>query len=244
MQTYEYNPDDFTSAGQNEADKSLLVKFLVKPFKDEEATLREGRPIFKEREYVDIRAPGDRLGGICRPATMRDIQRFPVHYQKFKARVEGEPQVQGTLLTEWPQITRSQAEELAFFHVKTVEQLAAMSEVHAGKMMNFHTLKRKANEWLELNKNQASAIALQEELHKRDMQIQVLQEEVKRLGELVEAKSAYPAVENYTNTGTEGQIAELRAMVEALAKNQTPVAPAVAAPVKRKPGRPKVIKQT
>jgi hypothetical protein len=236
--TFEHNTDDFTAAGQSEADKSLLVKFFIKPFEDKQATLAEGRPIFKDREYVDIRAPGDRLGGVCRPATLRDIQRFPLHYQKFKARIEGaDDKVEGTPLIEWPQITRSQAEELAFFHIKTVEQLAAMAEVHAGKMMNFHTLKRKAVEWLELNKGQAAAIALQEELHKRDMEIEALKSTVAQLLAASDAKPASVQVE-----APRDEIAELRAMVEQLARGQV-VGAVPVEPAKRKPGRPKVIKE-
>jgi len=231
-QTIDYDPDIFLKSRQSEADKGLLVKFLVRPFKDEAASLAEGRPIFKDREYVDIRAPGDRLGGVCRPAEMKDIQRFPEHYRLFKTRTSEQP-LQGTPLSEWPLITRSQAEELAFMNVKTVEQLAAMSDGLSGKMMNFHSMKRKANEWLEVSKDNAAAMQLKEELHKRDQEIELLKQQLAALALQVNSP-AQPAEAN-------DELAELKAMVMQLAAAQQ-AAPAV--PEKRKAGRPKVIKPT
>jgi hypothetical protein len=234
-QTIDYDPDIFQKSHQSEADKALMVKFLVKPFPNQTASAQEGRPIFTEREYVDIKGPGTH---VCRPAEPKDMARFPDHYRAFRNRtsIEG---VQGTMLVEWPLMTRSQADELAFLNVKTVEQLAAMSDGMAGKMMNFYAMKRKANEWLEVSKNNAAAMQLKDELHKRDLQITAL---IERVAELETAK---PPSAIALETPRD-EVAELRAMVEQLAKNMTaPVAQVIeTVPVieKRKAGRPKVIK--
>lgn len=167
----EYDPDDFTAARQRELDKNLLVKFEYKPLQDKKASLAEGRPIFKDTLYIDIRTPGDR-DGIRRPATERDIQRFSQHYELFMKRVGDADQVEGTPLTEWPQIGRSTVEELAFFHIKTVEQLANVSDSNAQNMRGVAMLKQKAREWLEANKGKAELeaqnAALQAELKVRD----------------------------------------------------------------------------
>lgn len=148
MQTADFNPNDFAHSGQREADKSLLVKFFIKAKEDKAASIKEGRPIFKDREHIDIKIPGNRNSGACRPATPADIQRFPEHYAAFKQRTDNDVDV-GTPLIEWPVISRSFAEELAFFHVKTVEQLATMADIQVGKFMGGFDFRAKARLWLE-----------------------------------------------------------------------------------------------
>ena len=140
------NHEDFLSQNQKTQDESLMVRFFLKERKDEDKSLKEGRACFKEVEYVEIRIPGARAAQACRPATWRDKIRFERHYEAFKGRME-EP-TEGTPLKEWPQISRSQAEELAFFNVKTVEALAGISDTHLNNFQSGYTLKQRAMEWL------------------------------------------------------------------------------------------------
>ena len=130
------NAADFDKQNQNKMDEQLLVKFFVKPRQDPRQTAEAGRPVFVDTEYVEIRIPGSR-DAICRPASPRDIARFDRHYAAFKSRTEA-PET-GTPLVEWPLITRSQAEELSFHNVKTVEQLVSMSDQNATQFMGIST---------------------------------------------------------------------------------------------------------
>ena len=68
--------------------------------------------------------PGDKCSIVDRPASAEDKARFPKHYAAFQG--NNEDLVQGTPLETWPQLTRSQVEEMRYFHVRTVEQLAGM----------------------------------------------------------------------------------------------------------------------
>lgn len=147
---YDLNHRDFQRAGKYnpEADATLLVKFYMRPRLDQAASKKEGRPIYKEVEHIDIRVPGNRNAGAARPATPADKERFAEHYRRFKDRVS-QDDTSGTLLSEWAPISRSQAEELAFFHVKTVEQLANMSDTQVSKFMGMMGLKERAKEWLD-----------------------------------------------------------------------------------------------
>ncbi len=147
MQIAEFNHQDFQNSHQSAQDEKLLVKFFTKQVPDKKASDKEGRPIFKDVEYVDIKVPGNRTGGACHPALFRDKQRFPKHYAAFKQRIE--TPIDGTPLAEWPVISRTQVEELAFHNVKTVEQLISMSDTNASKFLGMQTLKRKAAAWLE-----------------------------------------------------------------------------------------------
>ena len=147
MQQAEYDHTLFEQ-GNNKGDASLLVKFFTKTVPDTDASKKEARAIFKDVEYVDIRVAGSRSSHVCRPARHNDIQRFPKHYEAFKQRKE--MPIEGTPLVEWPQISRSQAEELAFLNVKTVEQLSVMADNLAAQRMGGYDLKARAIKWLEL----------------------------------------------------------------------------------------------
>ena len=177
--TAEYNHEDFEQTQQQEQDKTLLVKFFYKTVEDKGASAEQGRACFKEREYIDIRIPGTRGAGATRPATPRDKKRFERHYQAFKQRVE--LPLEGTPLSEWPVITRSQAEELAFASVKTVEQLANMSDAIASGFMGGQMFKAKAQKWLEQAKSDVSVGQLEAELAKRDAQIEALSAKLESL---------------------------------------------------------------
>jgi hypothetical protein len=140
------DPNDFTEAAATEMDAKLLVRFFLKDCLDKTETEKEQRPIYREKEYVEIRVPGKRDAQACRPATHHDKQRFPRHYKAFKERTEA-PTV-GTPLTEWTQIGRGQCEQLSFLNIKTVEQLAGASDTHLSKIHGGYTLKQAASEWL------------------------------------------------------------------------------------------------
>jgi hypothetical protein len=145
--------------GQN-PDDSLLVKFFIEPLKNEAKSKEEGRPIFEDAEWISIRIPGSR-DEVRRPVRLGDIDRFPRHYQKFKLREE-QTATEGTLLSEWAGATRSQVEELKFFNVLTVEQLAGMPDNKAMSIRGMITLKEQAKAFLENAKENSAALALEE----------------------------------------------------------------------------------
>ena len=159
--------------------RKLLVKFFTKSREDPAATRDAGRPVFKDVEYIDIKIPGNRRSGACRPAGEADKKRFPRHYEAFKQRTEAP--IEGTPLSEWPIVSRSMAEEMAFFHVKTVEQLASMSDTNGQNFMGINTLKAKAKAWLERSKKGADEARLTSELEKRDLKIAALEEKLNAL---------------------------------------------------------------
>lgn len=169
METADFDVASFENSAQAEEDKKLLVKFYIKPRSDSAETIKQGRPIFKDVEYIDIRIPGDRTGGVARPASFADKKRFAAHYKAFQDRVE--VPLSGTPLIEWPLITRSLAEELAFHHVKTVEHLSTMSDNNIGKFMGLNNLKAKAVKWLEQAGEEAKVHELQDQLQERDERI-------------------------------------------------------------------------
>jgi hypothetical protein len=180
MHVADFNHEDFEQRNQAKQDEGLLVKFFIKPREDAVASKEKGRPIFRDVEWIDIKIPGTR-DGVCRPARQKDIDRFPRHYAAFKNRTTDDDVQEGTLLKEWPLISRSQAEELSFFNVKTVEQLIAMPDSQASQFMGMNNLKAKAKEWLELSTEAKEKADLAAQLTKRDDEIAELKAAVKAL---------------------------------------------------------------
>jgi hypothetical protein len=146
--------------GRNAAqagDENLLVRFFLHPKRDHDKSEEEGRPMFKEVEYIEIITPGNKDNIISRPASEIDRKRFPRHYAAYKARTS-QVVVEGTPLEEWPGITRSLVEELRFANILTVEQLIAVSDADAQKFRGFHAIKDKARKFLETAKGQNSEL--------------------------------------------------------------------------------------
>lgn len=170
--TAEFDYNDFQN--RNAADDALLVRFFSRPVKDPGASEEKGYPVFKDADWIDIKIPGTR-DGVCRPATRADINRFPRHYSAYKARVEGAEKVDGMALTEWPGVSRAQAEQLTFLNVYTVEQLAALSDQNIQGMMGGVELRQRAKAWVERAQEQKSAADLEAKLAERDAIIETLE---------------------------------------------------------------------
>lgn len=174
--------------GGFDQDSKLFVNFFMHPHPDKEATAREGRPMFTSREYVSIIVPGDKLNIIKRPAMDLDKRRFAAKYAAFKS---GNEQIaDGTPIESVPWITREQVEELKFFHVRTLENLANIPDMHAQKFMGINKLRQKARDHIALAKENAPALRLQEETRRKDEQIAALQKQLTDLAATVEKLSA------------------------------------------------------
>lgn len=137
-------------------DETLLVRFYTHPKKNLVRSQEEGRPIFEDTTYVEIMQPGNKDSIVRRPASPRDKQRFAEHYRRFEARMDDD-HVEGTLLSEWPAISRAQCEELKYLNIRTVEQLAGMSDSNAQNIMGIQNLKAKAKQYMESAKDNALA---------------------------------------------------------------------------------------
>lgn len=187
LEIAEYDINHFDSSMQSEADRALLVKFFYRSVPDRIASDEEGRPIYKEREYIDIRVPGSR-DNVCRPATVQDKGRFPMHYQAFKNRI-AQPE-EGTPLSEWPGISRSLAEQLSFENIKTVEQLSELNDSLMHNVKNGQGLKQRAKDWLEFTKDSKALTNMRSELEERDKQIEDLSFRLNVLSEKLEEMQA------------------------------------------------------
>lgn len=176
----------------NFGDDRLGVLFYTRTVEDVARTRAEGRKCFRDREYVKIMVPGDRLNIIDRPVQVTGLQatddtlRFPRQYAKFKNQQE-QVAHDGTPLSLWPQLPGSLAEELKYLNIFTVEQLATLADTHVAKIPRGHEFKRKAAEFVAAQKDAEQVNRLQMELDARDTKIAALETAVKDQAAKIEA---------------------------------------------------------
>lgn len=171
-------------------DSRLVVEFYRKPvhmaFKSNEA----GRAIYEEVDYIRIYTPGDKSSIIDKPITPLDIQRFGDRYNKWKAGQEDA--VSGTPLTALPGMNPAKVEEYKYFKILTVEHLAEAADNLGQKFIGFQQDKARAKAFLDVAANNAPIEKMNEELQKRDVEIENLRMMVEALQ--AQAKPAKRAV--------------------------------------------------
>lgn len=169
---------------QQAEDRRLFVKFTMEPVLDNAASAAAERPIYKDREFVTILVPGDKLLTFKAKVDNTHRIRFPVQYAAFK-NSQGEI-LEGTPLAGWPHITDGQRKELEYFNIRTVEHLADANDASAGAMMGIQSLKQSAKRFLQDQKDKAPTIRLEKELAERDAQLAAQQAQIEDLASKLE----------------------------------------------------------
>lgn len=195
MQMHHDIDDEFMPSDTGGQRERVYVRFDLRPRQDDEASAREGRPIFNDVEYITIRAPGER-DEVMRPISVEDRQRFAAQYSVWKKTEGNVTGLSGMPLAQWSQVTRSQVEELAFFHVRTVEQLADVSDSSLQRMGPLRKLRDLAKDYVAKAKGDAPAVALRQELAAAHETIEDLKRIVKEQGERLDALSSASKVES------------------------------------------------
>lgn len=176
-------------------DSRLVVEFYRKPVHMAYKSNEAGRAIYEEVDYIRIYTPGDKSSIIDKPITPLDIQRFGDRYNKWKAGQE--EAVSGTPLTALPGMNPAKVEEYRYFKILTVEHLAEAADNLGQKFIGFQQDKARAKAFLEVAANNAPIEKMNEELQKRDseienlrMMVEALQAQVKPVKRAVAAEAA------------------------------------------------------
>ena len=174
-------PSDFAKPDETRfaADNKLYVEFFRKPVLQPGKSREEGRAVFREVDYIRIHVPGDKASVVERPVSQQDEFRFQDRYNKWKAGQE--EAVTGTPLSALPGMTPSKVEEYKFFKLVTVEQLAEANDNLGSKFMSFQADKQRAKAFMEVARNNAPIEKMNEELQKRDAEIENLRTMVEAL---------------------------------------------------------------
>lgn len=168
---------------EGNADSRLQVRFYKRAVQQEQETLEAGRPIYKEFDFVHICVAGDSLTEIDTYVTPQHKLRFAQQWAQYMNRVGADdPQVVGTPLSEWPIVSKSQAEELRAMKFHTVESIANASDQQLQRIgmaagMSPYAFRDKAKVFLNLaanvaetDKREQEINALKEELAKKDLE--------------------------------------------------------------------------
>lgn len=184
LQTFDGNIDHFNVANPFIADEKLPVRFYMGSEVDGVRTEAEHRPCYKPCEMIVIYNSKDNI--VERPVRPTDIQRWPRSYQIWKATGESTPGASGTPLDMFPLVTRAQVEELKYFKIFTVEQLADFPDSQMQQFMGAQKLKNMAVVYLQAVEGHKPLLEMQKQLEQRDVQISSLMEQVSKLCDQME----------------------------------------------------------
>lgn len=148
---------------------------------------KAGRPIYEDREYVQILIPGNKTEMPVIPVNEQHKERWPDQYRRFKDKQE---QVnEGTPLEQWPQMTPARVSALKDCHIFTVEQLANVPDSQAKSVgPDFQTLKKKAKAYLD----SADGSVAHEQVEQLEERIKVLEAENEELRKNQKKKPGRP----------------------------------------------------
>lgn len=171
----------------------ILVRFAIQREKNEFRSEMEGRDIFEEVEVVFIRALGskDEVSNIVTDEHRRE---YADQYKAWKAG-QSAP-LTGTPLDEWPGVSQSFIDEMRGYGVRSVEQLAALSDGIASQKPGWLTWRSKAQGWLDASSKQADIAAVAQAKAENDE----LKAQLAELQKMVDALTAPKQDEPKTET--------------------------------------------
>lgn len=188
MPLAEYEIDPATFQNPHLEDGRVYAVFFTDAMRDEYASNEQGRPIYKDTEFVRIICPGDKTNIVVRPARDADRSRFPRQYAAFK-RGEQE-QVVGTPLSQWPLMGRSQVEEFRSLGIMSVEHLAELRDDIKLKIPGAVQLCQRAKDWLAAASDSAILGKLRAEREEQDERIATLEKQIEDLKKSLKPASA------------------------------------------------------
>lgn len=153
--------------------------------------LPAGRGVFTDMEFIQKRIPGDLSQVVQRRVRESDRREYPDKYRRFKS---GQAQATtGTPLDKWPGLLKSQVLELNYFGVKTVEQLAQVSDDNLSRIGPYVNARQKAKDWIATARGNAPIDGLRAEIARRDNDIETLKKALTQQGEKLAELSAKQA---------------------------------------------------
>lgn len=147
-------------------DTKLNVQFSTESVLSKLETYKAGSMKYVDMDFITITVPGNRDLVIHTPVTDFHQWRFPQEYEAFKRGQEAA--VVGTPLELWPGVQPSQIAELKHQGIRTVEQLAALSDTASGTLRGFYAMKHKAKQFLDDAKDKNAAAVVRAQMDEQD----------------------------------------------------------------------------
>jgi hypothetical protein len=190
-------------------DDGLLVEFHIEPVLMEQASKDEGHPIYEDRVFTRIVAPGNtkttwdyQTKGIVynyddkgeldsysvdEEENPCDPIKYPKAWDRFLKR--GQKVKEGWDIKQWGAITRSFAETLKAQNIHTVEALAALTDQNVTNIMGGLKFRDLARAALDEQKLLALASVEQERANKAEEANKDLRKQIKAMQDQINALS-------------------------------------------------------
>lgn len=163
-----------------------IPRFYTAAVENKAASKSAGRKIFREMEMVDILIVGDSKSMVTHRVTPEIADRYPREYDAFKRNVE--IAAEGTPLQEWPRATKSMVAEFGALNIRTVEDLAGLSDAQVQKLgTGGLTFREQAKAYLAQAAGAAPAERLAAENEELKARMQRMDETIAALAEKVES---------------------------------------------------------
>ncbi len=126
---------------------AALVRFYKKAVQNAFQSKLNGRPVFDEVDYAEIRFPGqdkDIADRAVKPEDKEDYEKQWARYQRGLEQVQD-----GTPLESWPQLSPGELAMLKSQNIHTIEVLADLNDGQTQNIMGAYDLRRRAKAYLE-----------------------------------------------------------------------------------------------
>lgn len=162
--------------------ENILVSFYMKAVENEQASQKEGRPIYIDREYIELQPVGDNKTMIARPVQEKDKIKYPDLYDAF---VNNKPvELEGTILAAWPVMTPALIKNLEHYEVYTVEHVAGLDDGACQRIgMGTTQLRDQAKVYIASAEGTALENQLAAEKQRAEERAAALEAELAELGE-------------------------------------------------------------
>lgn len=157
-----------------------IVEFYRDAVQNNFKSGKEGRPIYDEKDFIRITTPGDTRTVVVELANDVHKRQYPKSWDAYS---KGMDEVQeGTPISQWNQASLSQAKELAHFNVRTVEQLATVSDTNLQHMgPGYQALRTRAQKYIKTTHDDADSTKAERENEQLREQNALLKEQIEAL---------------------------------------------------------------
>lgn len=168
-------------------DSNLYVEFTMEAVEQTHESAVQNRPIYKDVPHIRILFPGDKTKVVFRPVRDEDKYRFPRQWQAFEN--QSTQTMEGTPITEWTALSKSEALEYKAVNVHTMEMLASLSDMQIQNLpLGARARRDAAKAWLDTAKNGAGLSKMMADNESLKMEIERLKSMFAQFGKTTEEK--------------------------------------------------------
>lgn len=169
----------FLPGQPQEDERGVIPRFFMQAVLLGHKSEQEGRPIYEDREHIEIKVKGQDKGIYCDIVRDEHRRRFPMAYAAFKA--GREVAVTGTPIEQMTGVGPAMAHNLRGLNIRTIEDLASISDESAFSAigMGARDLVNRAKAWVTAKAPEV--VSLQQQLEEERKARSTLEERLAAL---------------------------------------------------------------